>query len=756
MLPGSFSNGSVVEFATRVTVAGVDHPFVSVSLDGDMRSDLPSQLVQSSGGIDRSGAVVWQERSAVADRPVTPFREWGLGRPRRGDRVVVWVGDGVTEWPRFTGLIDETFGDVSGEMSSTLVSDIDPLTQDFTCEALLSRMSPLPGASEWRWGGLAPMFYADAAMRAGGFNTTPPTPASACLNAPLQGSLYPLPGTGAELTEGGAYGQVSATMLLWSAPWGLAASDLSAKYRPAFTRTPASPVQMSMMVSPAHQGSASLTVYYGSRWVRIWVTEGRQVHVLTDATDPVPVCTLSGAEFASAQHVMMLLKGGTVTLRADNGATASGSLGSLGSASMSEIDLNARTGARIAGVRVSHPEPWQEFIDLGFSPSARIHAGAGSTTTWGVINAHPRVEAREAEGFLEDAASQTLSAMWVDEEGVLHFAPSGAIRQAPPVQTVTTSRDVLAMSWSDRVLSVASRVTVSYLHPSLSSGTAQSVEVARGARRVLARGDVDEEVYRPGQDEDWYGVDGTLTRLPGTVGWSHYNTGVGSMGGATYYLGENVATGTQGGGLDITMSKTGLAEWTVVHDAASVGAGVTAETMTYPTVTGTGLWARNTSTPLPVIRAWGRVEWVQRETTTAVDSVGPHLRVDLGGAATVDTAQRVRDYLRGLIEAAVPRITRLDARPDPRRQIGDVITLDSPDFLGASIRCLITGISESMSRDGYTQQLTLDVLSVATTSLSWAEWEQAFPGTLTFAQWRALRSADDTYTDFNTTPLEGA
>lgn len=756
MLPGSFTPGPVVTFTSRVTVAGVDHPFVSVSLDGDMRSDLPSQLVQSSGGIDRSGTVVWQQGPPVADRPVTPFREWGLGRPRRGDRVVVWEGDGETEWPRFTGLIDETSGDVNGEMVSTLVSDIDPLTQDFSCEPMLARMPPLQGSSEWRWGGLAPMFYADAAMRVGGFNTTPPTPAWACLNAPLQGSLYPAPGTAAEMVEGGAYGQVSATMTLWSAPWGLAASDLSAKYRPAFTRAASSPLHMSMLVSPTHQGSASLTVYYGSRWLRVWVTEGRTVNVLTDATNPTPVCSLSAASFEDAQHVMLLRKGGTVTLRADNGATATGSLPELGSAPMSEIDLNARPGSRIAGVRVSHPESWQEFIDLDFTPTARIHAGAGSTSTWGVTNAHPRVEAREAEGFLEDLASQTLSAMWMDEEGVLQFAPSGAIRQAPPVQTITTSRDVLAMSWSDRVLSVASRVTVSYLHPALSSGTSQSVEVSRGSRRTFSRGDLDETTHRPSQDEDWYGVDDTLTRLPGTVGWSHYNTGVGSLAGATYYIGDQVATGTQGGGLDVTMTKTGLSEWTVVHDAASVGVGVTAETMTYPTVTGTGLWARNTSMPLPVLRAWGRVEWIERETTTAVNSVGPHLRVDLGGSATADTAERIRGYLRGLIETAIPRITRLEVRPDPRRQIGDVVTIDSPDFLGVSIRCLITGISESMSRDGYTQQLSLDVLSMTTASLTWAEWEQALPGTLTFAQWRALRSANETYNDFNTTPLKEA
>lgn len=753
MLPGSFTPGPVVTFTSRVTVAGVDHPFVSVSLDGDMRSDLPAQLVQSSGGIDRSGTVVWQQEPVV-DRPVTPFRDWGLRRPRRGDRVVVWAGDGVTEWPRFTGIIDETQGSVNGEMSSTLVSDIDPLSHDFSCPPLLNRMHPREGSSEWRWAGLAPMYHADAAMRIGGFNTTPPTAPWSCLNAPLQGSMLPSVDGAAELMSGSIYGNSQGTMSLWNAPWGLAASWFSARYVPAFTRTPSAPVQMSMLVSEGHYEVASMSVRYADRMIRLIVDGTREVRVITDTNGAV--CSIPAAQMSGATHVMLLCKGGTATLRADNGASASGALGSVGSEPMSRIDIDANGGSRIAGVRVSHPEPWQEFADLNFTSTAKIHASAGGTATWGVVNAYPRVNRREAEGFLEEVASQTLSAAWMDEEGVLHFAPSGAIRQAPPVQTITTSKDVLAMSWSDRVLSVASRVTVSYLHPALSSGTSQSVVVAQGSRITLARGDLDESTYSPDAKEDWFGVDDSPTRLPGSVGWSEYNTGIGTYTGATYYIGDEAATGTQGGGLAITMTQTGLSEWTVIHDAASVGAGVTAETATYPATAGTGLWARNLSNPLPLIRAWGRVEWLERETTTLVDSVGPHLRVDLGGSATAETAARVRDYLRSLIETAIPRITRLEVRPDPRRQIGDVVTIDSPDFLGVSIRCLITGISESMSRDGHTQQLSLDVLSMTSASLTWEEWEQALPGTLTFAQWRALRSAGDTYDDFNNDPLKGA
>lgn len=755
MLPGAFTNGAVVRLDSRVTVNGEDRPHVQVDLSSEMRSDLPSQMVQSTGIYASSGTIWWVVDDQVQERPLTGFRDFGMWRPRRGDRVVVYQGDGTQWWPRFTGLIDETTGTLDTGMKSTIVADVDRLTAPFECEALLQRMPPVQGSTSWRWNGVSPMFLLDAAMRAGGYNTTPATSGFCALHVPLQTSMLPAVGTSATLLTGDDHTGGGAVQENWPAPWGFAASNFYATYRPAYTRLPSEPVAIGMMVTEAHSGPGDVAARYGDGAYRLRLTEDRAAAVLATVDGSTSeVCRIPASQMAGAVRVEVLVRNGSAVVRADNGAQAQGNVPTLTATPMSRADVAAAPGARIAGVQIYHPGQEWQYLDAELS--ARIITSTGSTATWGVTNASPRFERQSATTAVEHLADTTLSAVWIDERGVLTIAPSGALRGAASAQTITTADDVLALAWTDRILAVASRVTVAYRHPSLTSGSARSVTVAEGTRRVLRTGDIAEDTYGPSADEDWYGVDASPQRLPGAVGWSEYNSAIGSYTGVTYYVGDDPATGTAPGTTDITVARTGLAEWTVTHQAGTYGAGVTAETATYPATQGTGLWQRNLRNPLPVLRAWGRVEWLDRETTQATGAPGPALTISLGGQATVDTAQRVRDYVAGIIADATPRITALEVKPDPRRQRGDIITLASQNYLGVSLRCLITGIDESMSADGATQHLSLDVLGVDTGPLTWTEWEQAFPGTLTFEQWRNHRDPGDTFDDFNNSPLKGA
>lgn len=755
MLPGTFTNGAVVRLTSRVTVNGKDRPHAQVDLSAEMRSDLPAQLVQSSGSFASHGTVWWTVDDEVQERPLTGFRDFGMWRPRKGDRVVVYQGDGTQWWPRFTGLIDETTGALDTGMKSTIVADVDRLTAPFECEALLQRMPPVQGSTSWRWNGVSPMFLLDAAMRAGGYNTTPATSGFCALHVPLQTSMLPAVGTSATLLTGGDHTEGGAVQENWPAPWGFASANFRATYQPAYTRLPSEPVAIAMMITEAHAGGGEVAAWYGGAVIRLAVLADRSAVVMASASGGRDeVCAIPAAKMAGAVRVEVLVRNGSAVVRADNGAEARGNVPSLGSSRMSRVGAAAAPEARVAGVQVYHPGQEWQYLDAELS--ARIITSTGSPATWGVTNASPRFERQSATTAVEHLADTTLSAVWIDEHGVLTIAPSGALRGTASAQTITTVDDVLALAWTDRVLAVASRVTVAYRHPSLSSGSARSVTVAEGARRTLRTGDIAEDTYGPSTDEDWYGVDASPQRLPGAVGWSDYNSAIGSYTGVTYYVGDDPATGTAPGTTDISVARTGLAEWTVTHQAGTYGAGVTAETATYPTTQDTGLWQRNLRNPLPVLRAWGRVEWLERETTQATGAPGPTLTINLGGQAVADTAQRVRDYVAGIIADATPRITALEVKPDPRRQRGDIITLASQNYLGVTLRCLITGIDESMSADGATQHLSLDVLRVDTGALTWAEWEQVFPGTLTFEQWQNRRDPGDTFDDFNTSPLEGA
>lgn len=755
MLGGDLKSGSVRAYKTRVTVDGVDRPVVSVDLDGSMRHDLPAQISRSSGASDRGGSIKWAAPNVVTDKPVTAFRDYGNWRPRKGQKVVVYQGDGVTEWRRFTGVIDETTGSIGSGMTSTIVVDVDRLTEEFSCEAHLSSMPPLTDGGAWRNAGLSPMYFVDAAMRAGGYYVTPPTISTSVLHVPLQGSLLPAVGTRGELLPGAAAHTGSgAYQENWSAPWGLAAGNFKASYTPRLAFPQSTPLMVSMMLTGAHAGTGHVIVHYGgtNNYVRLLVgSTGTAIVQTLRGSVTTEVCRIAGVVSAGATRVELVVRDGMATLRTNASQQVTGSITNLLDNPMSRVDLLAEPAARIAGVQVSNPEPWQDFQNLNFVNTARIRTHDGNTLTWGVTNAAPRFEAEAASAVIESLADQTLSGLWFDELGVLNFGPSNGIRSQAPMQTITTADDVLALAWSDRLLAVASRITVGYLHPALKSGSARSIEVARGSNQALRSKEQIEDVYTPAADEEWIGVDDTLTVLGANM-WGGYNAGVGSIAGVIYTA-EGETTSSAGLSTSISMQKTGLSEYTVKHEAGTFPADVVAETVTSPT--SVDLWPRNRDKPLPVIRSYAALQWVEREVTRTANQVGPVLRIDLGGQATPATAERVRDYLHSVVSSPYPQITDLEVVPDPRRQIGDVITIQSENYMGVTLRCMVTSISESM--DGhYSQSLGLDVLNVTTGSLTWAEWESSYPGTLTFEQWLSLRGQTDTYNDFNTDPLKGA
>lgn len=755
MLGGVYSPGEVAEFTTRVSVNGVDRPVVSVSLDASWGSDLPSEISPSSSGMSRGGTIEWAGQEDVQGRPVTAFRDWGEWRPRRGDSVTVYVGDGVSEWPRFTGLVDETTGGVGERMSSSIISDVDRLSEPFECEALLERMPPVYGSNVWRDAGLSPIYLADQAMRAGGYYATPKCPAYEVLDVPLQTSILPRVGEAEQLFVGSSYDGTQSYLSNHGAPWGYTGANFKAQYRPRYDDSANRAIIMGFNFTESHIGVADIKVRYGNDYYRLFLNEARRATVQVMRSGVLTEsCRIDNVNLAGASRIEAMFKGGIVTLRANNGAQATGSTPAMASTLKNRIDVEATPDARMAGVLVYHPESWSEFQSLNAEPTAIIDSRTGGATTWGTINSTPRFESQTAMEAVETLAAATLSAIWIDEEGVLHFAPSGAVRGAPSQQTITTKNDVLALSWSDKLIAAARRVTIAYKYASFKAGGGiPQVELARGSQQSLTSGTVVEDIYAPAEDEDWYGVDLGVTKL-GAVDWSAYNADDGTFVGVTYYKSNDPEPGVSSSLVTITLEKTGLSEYTVTHTAGTLPSGVTAETTTHPTWT--GLWDRHRNKGLPLIQGWGKITWIDRETTRQTTALGPALTVDVGAFARVTKAQDARDYLVDFIENAIPQMSGLDVIPDPRRQIGDIITLESDGFLGVTITGVITSINEGVDSGGYTQTLDVEPRSLTTGALTYGEWEAAFPGTLTYSQWESMRGPTDTYQTFEDDPLKGA
>lgn len=755
MLPGVFNPGDVTAFASRVAVNGVDRPAVSVDLDGGWRSDLPSQISPAGSNMIRGGTVDWATEQDVHERPVTAFQDWGVWRPAKGDHIVIYAGDGTREWPRFTGVVDETTGSVGSGMRSIIVADVDRLSETFQIEALLEQMPPLRGTTTWRWAGLTPIYLADQAMRAGGYYTTPRCPAYEVLDVPLQTSLLPRAGASDQLVSGSSHTGGGNYQSNHGAPWGYAAGNFRASYNPRYDDPATRAIEFGFNFTDNHAGLSDVFVRYGNDYYRLFLTADRRATVQVMRSGSLTeACRIPANELAGASRVEVLIKNRQVTLRGNNGSEATGTTPVMGSTAKSRIEVSAAPAARIAGVLVFHPETWTEWASLNEQPSARIDSRPGGATTWGVINASQRFEPQAALSALEDISDATLSALWIDEEGVMQFAPSGAIRSSPSVQTITTADDVLALSWSDRLLATARRVTIGYRYAAYKRGGGiPQVELARGSRQTLNAGMTLEDVYKPSGDEDWYGVDHAPRKLA-AIPWSEYNGDEGSFVGVTYFEGNDVRDGVSSSLVDISMTQTGVAEYTITHQAGSLPAGVVAETITNPDWA--TLWERNRGEALPLIQGWGKITWVEQETTQQTSTHGPVLHVDLGAMARQGKATDTRNYLVGLIENAIPQITGLEVTPDPRRQIGDTLTIRSENFLGVTIRGKITGISETLSAEGYEQSLNVEPTNVTPGTMTWEQWEQAFPGTLTYTQWEALRDTSDTFDDFNTDPLKGA
>lgn len=755
MLPGDFVPGGVTAYVTRVVVAGIDRPAVSATLASAMRSDLPSQISGGSTSMRRDGTIEWATQDDVRTRPVTAFRDFGVWRPQKGDSVVVYAGDGVHEWPRFVGVIDETTGSVGAGMQSTIRADLDKMSRYFSSEPLLTRMVPRSGSSTWRLGGLSPMVLVDAVLRRAGRYITPPSVDGSILNVPYQTTMRPALGSGGSLIQGGRYEGENLFQFDATASWGFSAGNFEAQYDPSRKLGLQEPLQLSVMFEPRHAGVSHITLRFGSSYVRLMITTARDVVVQAyTGGNTSEVCRLTPTDVEDADRAEILIEDGDITLRANNGANTSGGHSISGDPELTRIDVMARPDARIAGVQAYYPASVsRRWATLDREPTARILSVGDHYATWGPTQASRRFNPQTCDSVLDELAAKTLSAMWVDETGVLVFAPTGALRQKPVVQTLTTADDVLALSWSDKLLNSASEVVINYAQARLSYGMAQGIEVARGTKQTLIGDSVAEDVYKPSADEEWYGVDTSPRILPG-AGWGAYNRGEGSFFGVTYMRDNDPVSDQTQYSTAFSITKTGITEWLITHETGSLPGDVVAETATHPDHG--YLWGRKQGNALPVLTAWAKGVWVDHQTSASTGLAGQVLTVNMGKGAASNAATRCRNYLVNHLHNVHPQITDFPVIPDPRRQLGDHIRIRSTSFLGVTLTCLITGIDESYTTDGASQSLTLDVLDVSTGSLTYEEWEQAFPGTLTYSQWQELRDATDTYNDFNTDPLKGA
>lgn len=751
MQVGNLVTSDVQAFVSRVLVDGVERPKVSWSVDRSFSGGLPAQVAGWSGITQATASVDWASEKDVTDGGLNPWNRSTGWVPAKGSKIEIFAGDGTTEWKQFTGVIDKTTGTVSGGFQSSCIDGYDRLSASVSHEALLRIMPPLLDGGEYRGVGLVSTYFVDLAMRAGGFYATPRKEANTVMLAPCQGGMWPHDGT--VLT---ASTFVPDPVLRHAennyAPWGFAVSNFDVTYRARYSEPGNVPIQLTMMVGPNHSGQAVLRVRYNTsggpeRYVQLAINSGRNaVAQVNDAGVLREVCRLTTAQMNGATVVTVVFKPSGTSMRNDAGATVSG-----GAATMTWPTQNVYTygdaSARVAGLMVNHPtETYMEHAPSYFVPSAVI--GTLDATHLGTLGASKAVSSESAALIIQEISEATLSAMWIDELGVLRFEPSVVLKAQNTMQIVTTLDDITSLSWEDSLLGSRSKVTVNWSEVAISLGRYQNVLVYEGSSQTLESNESIEEIISPPDGEAWIMVDDSAARIGHNV-WAPYNTKRGSFVGVDYTTGGNSVPSSGMPIVTITLDPVGPNAWKIVHivqGALPAGTEVTLAT----SATHADLYPHNRNKGLPRVGAGAKAMWTERESIpTGPFGVGPELVHESGIWVQGDAiAQNIAKYLQSETVDPRPVITDLGVVFDPRRQLGDKITISSPNLLGVTLQALVTGVSNSAGSGGFEQSLTVVITDASTTYMTYEEFNRS-GGTLTYAQWQSLGPVPETYTQFN-------
>lgn len=738
MQAGSLTGGDVRALTSRVYVNDILRAHESWSIARDIVGDLPEQVVAGGGIRQATGGITWADQPDVTDTSANPWNSSAGWLPKSGDRVSINISDGATSWTQFNGVIDETTGEVGDAPQSTIIDYTDYLNRPFHHSTVLRLHPPKSEGAPYIGVGMSPSYLVDRLFRGCGLYATPRQEPNAVMSAPMQTSMWPEWGnivSAGSVTGGGVTHGLNSR-----APWGWCMRDFTATYNPYATVTRTDPVQLTCMTSPDHAGSFTLDANYGTAKIRLWINTGRAAVALLDG---VEVCRLT---LGAGTTVTLLVKAGNWTLKSNIGGIAVGSKAVPAGANLGDVTLVGDANSRIAGVQVSRPSPASEFQSL--EHSSTYYQETAQLT--GIMDALPSIIDRTAIDVLTEISKATLSPFWFDERGAMAWYGSDVLRNRASVQTVTTLDDITKLSWSDSRLGIRSTVAVKYRYPALNRSRYSSVLLWQGSGETMTSGEEKAMFAQESADEDWVEIDDFTVSNAG--GLTAFNQGRGTW--VNTYLEDSAGNWTPSTGyvtwkpIQATDDETRLFSVTAgtLPAGKSLVLGTPDDAVNYfPRFRGKGM---------PMLRGRARVKWADMSLTSAtVGPAGfPALDHD-GGVWSVQTENtlvqtRLADFIATQVTTPSPVITGMEVIYDPRRQLGDVITISSPKLLGIELTALIIGVRNSAS-GSFTQSLDVRIITRKSLYSTYAEYNKTVPDGLTYAQWQALGPLPETYKHFN-------
>lgn len=745
------ADDTVRDYQSRIVVDGVTRPHVSWEVDRDIPGGVTPQVVSGAGIMQATGTIVWADETSLRDfgeNPWNPTAWW----PEEGQRVEIYLSDGATEWKQFTGVIDDTTGDIGDPViTSRIIDDFDDLSAKISHAPLLRIMPPAEPGGPFRRCDLVPSYHLDYAFRAAGWAATPRREPNTVLLAPMMGGSWPHVG---ELVLASDFTTSETTPTNKKTPWGFGIGNARLTYdiRPEPASTP---IQITLMVAPSSAGQTSVTVELSTgRRIILNVSSDRSVQARGEVGGTISTaCQLTSAQMQGATVVTMLVKGNQYSLRNDAGQLVTGG-GVTPTGETQRVSVLAWPDTVVGGLMVNHPteaylehRPSIQWENPTGVYRKRAIIDTSNISHLSVIPAAPAIVSRTAASVIQEISEALLGAAWIDEHGNLHWSTSQALRLRSVVDTVTTADHVTRLSVNKSLLGSRSLVTVNYQDPSISLSRHQMIEVWRGNTKTLESNDHVEDIITPSADEAWVEVDTSYT-LVGIHQGDVYNRKRGSFMGVIYTRDGDYYPAS---GIDAYMrfQTIGPQAWKITHSMPGLPAGVQAETRTPDDDEGGTYYSWNRNNSLPLVQAGARVQWEDQEVTpTGVFGVGPELEHDTGPWAAYNIAESIGTYLQSETLRPLATITNLEVIGDPRRQLADMIHLDSLTLMGVRIRAFVNSISNRFGRDGFQQSLGLSTVHVTTMWQTYQQFNDA-GGQLTYRQWNALSPQPIDYAQFN-------
>lgn len=702
----------------------------TVTVDGVVREATAVSTVRELGG----GGVPGLSATAAAEGSVSfghlrnsdsgpaysPWTRTGNWPPAPGSGVQVDAGVQAESFRMLTGVVDGSSAGSDGVISSSIIDPVDRLHRRINLVSYLHSMPPATEGGSPLNVGMSSDWVADIVLRRCAYFTTPYMAAGMSgVNVPGTGSMIPERGT---VSSAGRYGATSFAAQFLGSDWGWGIHSADATYTPEGTITAATGFTIALMVAGRHENLATVTVAEGAG---SWVLRVRADKTIALEYNGSVVVQLG----AGARRVEARITAGSVALVTDDGRQASGAHpapSAVTTAPVSTVRLRVQEGANVGGVMVANM-PNGHF--LNYPLSARI---VGGTTLNPSLLASPRIDNRDALDVLSEIAQATCRAFWWDEDGTFQWHPGDVLLGRAPGLTLTSTDSLIDLGWSEGLSDTYRSVNVDHKIPSVTRSRTPNVLVWQGKGESLESGQSAEEIASPSTNEEWIQTQWSPTNAGGNY-MNENNHGRRSVWGGVVSDGTVTEWAHLGSGaLSMSFQPIGNVAMKYIYEAGILPANKSVQLAFPNDDASSALWSRWRNEKLPIIRAYGRVDWADASVSAGS---GPTAGGDYshdGGkwvqGISGETPGRIAAFLAEYLCAPRAKASGVRVVHDPRIQVGDVHLVRDEHAHGVELKVLITRVAQSVEPGGSSMELDFFVIDGKAALVTLAQHDVAQSG----------------------------